>query len=208
MCQRPSSPLARPVRRQPGGLVGARAAGWSSSAARPPRRGWRSCAASAAASARRATARSRFGACSRLRLRHAEAFEVDQPADARRAHAGVDHDDVAAHAVADQVDRLLAATGGRSARRGRPGSRGTSSCRPRVRVGQAEAAPVGGDHVALAGPAHRPRTGTTRPRPSSRASSAAAGAAAWPSRRRPRRSGGACRPRRATNWLRPGRRGT
>ena len=42
----------------------------------------RSCSAS---SARRATGARRFGACCRLRARHAEAFEVDEPAHARRA---------------------------------------------------------------------------------------------------------------------------
>jgi len=41
----------------------------------------------------------------RLGGRHAKALQVDQPADTRRSHTGVQHGDVAAHAVAHQIDR-------------------------------------------------------------------------------------------------------
>ena len=41
----------------------------------------------------------------RLRCRQAEALEVDQLAHACRPHTGIAHDDIAAHAVAEQVER-------------------------------------------------------------------------------------------------------
>jgi hypothetical protein len=82
--------------------------------------------------------------------RHAEAFQVDHPAHPRRPHAGVNAGHVAAHAVAEQVDRR----------------RGRIMVEHRVEVGdvvrepvgvgarargQAEAAPVGRDDVPVAG---------------------------------------------------------
>ena len=65
--------------------------------------------------------------------RHAEAFQVDQPADALRPDAGVQHHHVAAHAVAEQIDAAPArpSSGGRAGCRGRRGSRAASSCRCR-----------------------------------------------------------------------------
>jgi hypothetical protein len=48
--------------------------------------------------------RQALGRLLRLGGRHAETFEVDQPAHALRAHAGIAHHHVAAHAVAQQVD--------------------------------------------------------------------------------------------------------
>jgi hypothetical protein len=40
-------------------------------------------------------------------FRQAEAFQVDEAPHPLRAHAGIDHHHVAAHAVADEVDRLV-----------------------------------------------------------------------------------------------------
>ena len=65
---------------------------------------------------RRAAAAAVFSSSSHLRdsasapaagcdARHAEAFEVDEAAHALGPHAGIEHRDVAAHAVAEQVDR-------------------------------------------------------------------------------------------------------
>src|SRR3569832_1057400 len=39
--------------------------------------------------------------------RHPESFEIDQPSDALGAHTGIQHDDVAPHAVPDQIGRLI-----------------------------------------------------------------------------------------------------
>ena len=47
-----------------------------------------------------------LGCLLRLARRQAEAFEVDQAPHARGAHAGIAHRHIAAHAVAEQVDRL------------------------------------------------------------------------------------------------------
>ncbi|MCY1545580.1 hypothetical protein D9M68_815300 [compost metagenome] len=49
-----------------------------------------------------------LGRLGRARGGQAKAFKVDQPADALRPHAAIHHDHVAAHAVADQIDRLFA----------------------------------------------------------------------------------------------------
>ena len=114
--------------RQPGGLVGdqARVVGRSRAAtsstvgvARMSGCGWRSSSSQGARRSRRLPAG----------RRQAEALQVDQTAHARRAHAGVAHHDIAAHAVAQQVDGLAWRQRRRAGRRGRPGSRGTSSCR-------------------------------------------------------------------------------
>ena len=88
----------------------------------------------------------------------AEAFQVDQPADALRAHAGIGHHHVAAHAVAEQVDRRI---GRQQVEQrvevahvvGKPVGIGAGRC-----GGQAEAAPVGGDDAAR--PDRVPVTGT------------------------------------------------
>ncbi len=74
----------------------------------------------------------RPGACDGLRARHAEALEVDEAAHLLRPHARIEHRDVAAHAVAEQVDRRARArrTARRGRSRGRPGIRERSRCRP------------------------------------------------------------------------------
>jgi len=83
---------------------------------------------------------------------HAEAFQVDQPADARRPRAGVLHGDVAAHAVAHQIHLLRT---GRDVVEQRVQiaqvvGEGVVVARRRQR-GQAEAAPVRRDDQASRG---------------------------------------------------------
>ena len=90
----------------------------------------------------------------------------------RGPRAGVQHRDVAAHAVAHQVHRSSPASG-RAGSRGRPGSPGTSSCRRRrFRAGRNRASRA----RSPSGPARRrpPRTARRPRRPSSRAPSPAA----------------------------------
>ena len=107
--------------------------------------------------------------------RHAEAFEVDEPAHPLRPHAGVEHHHVAAHAVADQVDRRPRANRRRAVRRGRRGSRRTSSCRPAASRSRPKPRQSARSRRARR-PARRRRTGTMRRRPSSHAASPAAAA--------------------------------
>ncbi|MNS94540.1 hypothetical protein D3C72_1287620 [compost metagenome] len=96
-----------------------------------------------------AVARGRLGGLARG---HAEAFEVDEAADARRAHARVVHGDVAAHAVAHEVDRAgIVALAGVVVEQ--PFEVGQVVRQPVVvdaaAVGEAEAAPVGRDDEAV-----------------------------------------------------------
>ena len=211
MCQRPSSPR----RDQCGASQAALSARQQRVVLHQPR-GHLVQAGVAAQRLRRASARPAIGAAASARpagcvCGHAEAFEVDEPADALRAHAGVAHDHVAAHAVAEQVDRR---------------SRGDRCVEQRVEVAQVVGEPVavgaawrrsGRSRASPAAMTQRRsarlrqridrRTGTTRPRPSSRA--------AAPGRARGRGQPGSpqtlrwCfRPRSSTKRLRAGRRGT
>ena len=89
----------------------------------------------------------RFGRVFRRCGRQAKALQVDQPPDAAGPHAGITHHHVAAHAVAQQVDRLAGRDGVEQGVQvaqvvGEPVAVGAAV------VAEAETAPVGGDDVA------------------------------------------------------------
>ena len=122
--------------------------------------------------ARRASARSACGACSGRVGGMPKPSRLTKPRDALRPHAGIERGDVAAEAVADEVDRrfrldLLEQRVQVGDVVGEPVAVGLSP------VGQAVAAPVRRIHVPVRAAAHRPGTGTRPRRPSSRAAAPA-----------------------------------
>ena len=121
----------------------------------------------------------------RLLGAHAESVERDHAARARRAHAGVVQHDVAAETVPGEIHRFARGRTPAPAPPGRRCSRRTSSLAAARRISRSRADPA--RSRTSRGRTHRPETGTTPPRPSSRGAERASGRRARPTSTRANR---------------------